>query len=749
MVMQYEFSSDFGHSDPWHKRPRRRTHHILTTMSSVNSGKLKAKKQEDGSQSKEAGQTITTPSGTAQTKPDKKKKKRKKDETELEPDETVAKDSEAPSQADQSGKKKKKRKKQAQDAPPNPEQTLVESKEPVGKAAGLEESIATTDVNMAEAKDDDNPTDKKKQKKKDKKKKNKQPDDLPTTEQLPSVHENLPPSTAPNHSTSSTSNPPQSASDTKTIEPSPSISTADVESTKKSKKNKKEKKDNKPSDQSVPVAPTTSPNPTSRSTDPAEIEQFISSNKLTYEPPEIVTQLPPVLKFEDVVVHDSLRKAFSAFQKPSPIQSAVWPVLMAGRDVVGIAETGSGKTLAFGVPALQHILDGDKKSKAINVLVIAPTRELAMQTETTLSDLGKLVSPPIKSLCVYGGVDKNIQRKALANSAVRVVAGTPGRLLDLANEGHLKLDQVSWLILDEADRMLDKGFENDIRAIINLCRPSRTEDSNSRLTTMFSATWPTSVRRLAADFMHEPVRILVGADELTASCSVEQTVEVLEETRGKEWKLLNTLKELGKDSQKNKSKDKIIVFALYKKEAQRLHEFLLRKGFQACCIEGNMSQDKRSKSLEDFMTGKSTILVATDVAARGLDIPKVEFVINVTFPLTIEDYIHRIGRTGRAGRTGKSITYFTDEDKSHAGELMRVLKDAGQVSSSRYFLSPVSFKSNRITSCYFVGLNYTNFPGRAGSSQTVGRPNQEENSRRLRGSLERSGYNYQSQENYI
>ncbi|KAA1107264.1 RNA-dependent ATPase [Puccinia graminis f. sp. tritici] len=679
MVMQYEFSSDFGHSDPWHKRPRRRTHHILTTMSSVNSGKLKAKKQEDGSQSKEAGQTITTPSGTAQTKPDKKKKKRKKDETELEPDETVAKDSEAPSQADQSGKKKKKRKKQAQDAPPNPEQTLVESKEPVGKAAGLEESIATTDVNMAEAKDDDNPTDKKKQKKKDKKKKNKQPDDLPTTEQLPSVHENLPPSTAPNHSTSSTSNPPQSASDTKTIEPSPSISTADVESTKKSKKNKKEKKDNKPSDQSVPVAPTTSPNPTSRSTDPAEIEQFISSNKLTYEPPEIVTQLPPVLKFEDVVVHDSLRKAFSAFQKPSPIQSAVWPVLMAGRDVVGIAETGSGKTLAFGVPALQHILDGDKKSKAINVLVIAPTRELAMQTETTLSDLGKLVSPPIKSLCVYGGVDKNIQRKALANSAVRVVAGTPGRLLDLANEGHLKLDQVSWLILDEADRMLDKGFENDIRAIINLCRPSRTEDSNSRLTTMFSATWPTSVRRLAADFMHEPVRILVGADELTASCSVEQTVEVLEETRGKEWKLLNTLKELGKDSQKNKSKDKIIVFALYKKEAQRLHEFLLRKGFQACCIEGNMSQDKRSKSLEDFMTGKSTILVATDVAARGLDIPKVEFVINVTFPLTIEDYIHRIGRTGRAGRTGKSITYFTDEDKSHAGELMRVLKDAGQV----------------------------------------------------------------------
>ncbi|WAQ92793.1 hypothetical protein PtA15_17A275 [Puccinia triticina] len=560
-------------------------------------------------------------------------------ESERKPDQT-----QAPSQADQGGKKKKRKKQTDSSNPSNPGET------PVAKDA-VPETIPTADVDMVDA----------------------------VKANGESVQNNVPASTAPNGDSSSTSKPTNSASDDKITEPCASISTKDVENTKKTKKNKKEKKDKKPSDQSLPVVQTTHPNPASKSIDPAEIEQFISSNKLTYEPPEIVTELPPVLKFEDVVVHDSLRKAFSSFQKPSPIQSAVWPVLMAGRDVVGIAETGSGKTLAFGVPALQHILNGDKKSKAINVLVIAPTRELAMQTETTLSDLGKLVSPPIKSLCVYGGVDKNIQRKALAGSAVRVVAGTPGRLLDLANEGHLKLDQVSWLILDEADRMLDKGFENDIRAIINLCRPSRSGDSDGRLTTMFSATWPTSVRRLAADFMHEPVRILVGADELTASCSVEQTVEVLEETRGKEWKLLSTLQQLGKDSLYNKSKDKVIVFALYKKEASRLHEFLLRKGYQACCIEGNMSQDKRTKSLDDFMTGKSTILVATDVAARGLDIPKVEFVINVTFPLTIEDYIHRIGRTGRAGRTGKSITFFTDEDKSHAGELMRVLKDAGQV----------------------------------------------------------------------
>ncbi|KAG0145627.1 hypothetical protein CROQUDRAFT_45527 [Cronartium quercuum f. sp. fusiforme G11] len=423
--------------------------------------------------------------------------------------------------------------------------------------------------------------------------------------------------------------------------------------------------------------------PSTTAPTPAELENFILTNKITYEPIGILTELPPILAFDCVRVTSPLEKAFLKFQKPSPIQSAVWPVLMAKRDVVGIAETGSGKTLAFGIPAFEHILSTSGLQKGppvISVLVIAPTRELAMQTESTLSELGQLMTPPIQTLCVYGGVDKNTQRKALRPEAgVRVVAGTPGRLLDLANEGHLKLNNVSWLVLDEADRMLDKGFENDIRAIINLCRPSKAEAGNpTRLTAMFSATWPLSVRRLASDFMHNPVRILVGDDQLSASGSVEQTVEVLKETRGKEFKLLSTLTHLGQSKTFNLAKDKIIVFALYKKEAQRLHQFLLRKGFSACCIEGDMSQDKRTKSLEDFKSGEATILVATDVAARGLDIPKVEVVINVTFPLTIEDYIHRIGRTGRAGRTGKSITYFTDDDKVHAGELMRVLKDANQ-----------------------------------------------------------------------
>lgn len=612
----------------------------------------------------------------------KKKKKDKKRKTEDTKPELLEND-EDPNEPEVEMNEKRKRKKKNKQTSDMDEEVIKESTNPAKEITKSRTMNPNVEMEPKDSKDP-NRSDKKIKKKKKRKhheangeatdskvlQAQADPNDTPA---LNSTHQH--PSTQPSHP-SRDENSPDEPDTTITLN-----STEKINGVIKTEKHKKEDRNQK-SNQSAqqPSIGKTS------SLSSHELEQFISSNHVTYEPSDVSERFPPVLRFEDVKVHTSLRAAFSTFEKPSPIQSAVWPVLISGRDVIGIAETGSGKTLAFGVPALQHILNNHGKSKTpsgVKVLVIAPTRELAMQTETTLSELGQLVSPPIKTLCVYGGVDKNGQIKVLLSPGIQIVVGTPGRLLDLANDGHLKLGQVSWLILDEADRMLDKGFENDIRAIINLCLPSGAQNPKSRLTTMFSATWPTSVRRLAADFMHEPVRILVGADELTASCSVEQTVEVLEDRRVKEAKLLDTLRQLQRANQKNGSggsqKDKIIVFALYKKEAQRLYEFLLRKGFYACCIEGNMSQDKRSQSLQDFMTGKATILVATDVAARGLDIPKVEFVINVTFPLTIEDYIHRIGRTGRAGRTGKSITFFTDEDKSHAGELMRVLKDAGQV----------------------------------------------------------------------
>jgi ATP-dependent RNA helicase DBP3 len=209
--------------------------------------------------------------------------------------------------------------------------------------------------------------------------------------------------------------------------------------------------------------------------------------------------------------------------------------------------------------------------------------------------------------------------------------------------------------MDEADRMLDQGFEEAIKNIISKL-------STTRQTVMFSATWPPSIQKMALQYLKDPVKITVGSTELTANSDIEQRVEVVDQ-REKEQRLVKLLKDY------HDGKNRILVFALYKKEAQRLLGLLLQRGFQACAIHGDMGQMERQKSLESFRSGFKPILIATDVAARGIDIPDVEYVINVTFPLTVEDYCHRIGRTGRAGKTGISHTLFTVLDKAHSGKL--------------------------------------------------------------------------------
>ncbi|GAA96291.1 uncharacterized protein L969DRAFT_91738 [Mixia osmundae IAM 14324] len=419
------------------------------------------------------------------------------------------------------------------------------------------------------------------------------------------------------------------------------------------------------------------------STSTAEQAAFLTEHSISHEPDSAATEYPPVLSFDALPLTSNLHASLATFdfKSPTPIQSASWGVLFKAKDCVAIAETGSGKTMAFGLPGLHYIMsqESTKKAKSVAMLVVAPTRELAMQTHVTLEALGRPIG--LGAVCIYGGVSKD-EQKRLLRANPRIVVGTPGRLLDLAREECCDLSHVSCLVLDEADRMLDKGFENDIRTIIGMCKTKE----QGRRTSMFSATWPTSVRRLAADFMSDPIRITVGSDELTASTSVEQTVKVLADSRMKDDELLRTLSKAGfkpgkasKAQGSGASREKCLVFALYKKEAVRVENYLSRNGYEVCCIQGDLSQDKRTKALDDFKTGKAGLMVATDVAARGLDIPKVELVINYTFPLTIEDYIHRIGRTGRAGRKGKSITFFVgDHDKAHAGELTRVLKDAKQ-----------------------------------------------------------------------
>ncbi|GAA5840425.1 hypothetical protein JCM9279_007322 [Rhodotorula babjevae] len=488
-------------------------------------------------------------------------------------------------------------------------------------------------------------------------------------------------------------------------------STADADGERSSKKQKKSSApaSETPSTTSTPaaepVASTSTAVTTGASASPAEVQAFLEEHKISFEPETTATDYPPVLSFASLPLNAGVRKGLSGFTKPTPIQSASFPLMLGGRDVIGIAETGSGKTVAFGVPAIEHILSlsssssSGKKGKStapVSVLVVAPTRELAMQTHNNLALISNALSPKVGSVCLYGGVPKPDQIRILRNERPRIVVGTPGRLLDLAREGNLDLGNVSWLVLDEADRMLDKGFENDIREIIKLCLPSPSsalgpikEEQGApkyRRTAMFSATWPMSVRKLAADFMTQPLRITVGSDSLQANARVEQVAIVVEDQRKKETLLLTHLRDNGfslnsnkKTGAQGKDREKVLVFALYKKEATRLHEFLKNKGYEVVCINGDMTQEKRTKSLEDFKEGRANILVATDVAARGLDIPKVELVINQTFPLTIEDYIHRIGRTGRAGRTGKSITFFGEPDKALAGHFIRVLRDSNAV----------------------------------------------------------------------
>lgn len=402
----------------------------------------------------------------------------------------------------------------------------------------------------------------------------------------------------------------------------------------------------------------------------SEIETYLATQHITIADPLSATlTLRPITKFSHLPI-DTDKTAFASFSSPTPIQAAAWPWLFAGRDVIGVAETGSGKTLAFGVPCVRHILSMEQR-KGPRAVVVSPTRELALQIQDQLSALAKPAG--LKVSCIYGGVPKDNQRNALTKS--HIIVATPGRLNDLLTEGGASsaLKKVKYLVLDEADRMLDTGFEEDIRKIV-----ASTAPVEQRQTLMFTATWPQSVRELAATFMKSPVRISIGQDnpngELRANTRIAQTVEVVE-SRDKEQRLLQLLKEnlAGK-----KKDDRILVFCLYKKEATRVENFIRWRGYRVAGIHGDLSQAQRVASLEAFKKGEVPLLVATDVAARGLDIPAVKLVINVTFPLTAEDYVHRIGRTGRAGKEGRAVTLFTEQDKALSGALINVLKAANQ-----------------------------------------------------------------------
>ena len=427
----------------------------------------------------------------------------------------------------------------------------------------------------------------------------------------------------------------------------------------------------------------------------AEVAAWRAERSVTLEDAEA----RPLTSFAQSGLSAAQLHAVRAFKAPSPIQAQCLPLALQGRDVVGIAATGSGKTLAFGLPALAHIAaqvaGGAASGRRPVALVLAPTRELALQICAVLEEAGAKCG--VAALCIYGGVPKGPQIAAL-RKGVQIVVATPGRLEDLLQDKAVSLSEVSYLVLDEADRMLDLGFEPHIRAIAAQTRADRQ-------TLMFSATWPNAIRKLAAEFLCAPARVVIGSPDLAASHSVRQVVEVIED-RDRDARLHALLQGYHDRARRNR----VIVFVLYKKEAARVEAQLTRRGWKAGAVHGDISQAQRTAAVEAFRDASVPILVATDVAARGLDIPDVEVVINYSFPLTTEDYVHRIGRTGRAGKKGVAHTFFVGaNDKPRAGELINVLKEAGQeVPAELYkFGTTVKKKESKLYGAHFKDVDPT------------------------------------------
>ena len=331
---------------------------------------------------------------------------------------------------------------------------------------------------------------------------------------------------------------------------------------------------------------------------------------------------------------------------PTPVQSQTIPVALEGRDLVGVAQTGTGKTLAFALPSLTR-LGALSRPAAHNrvrngMLVLTPTRELAQQVHAVIEPFGKALG--LRTLCVYGGVGISPQTDALARGSAILVA-TPGRLLDHVSRGNVRFDDLSILVLDEADRMLDMGFLPDIRRILR-------ELPTDRQTLMFSATFPRQIARLAADMQRDPVRIQVGP-AATPIDTVRQGVYTVNQA-GKLGLLSKILREPHVES--------ALVFLRTKHRTDRVAKALHKEGFKVQALHGNRSQQQRRQALDGFRQGRYTVLVATDIAARGLDIQGITHVVNFDVPTSSDDYIHRIGRTARANATGDAITFVSPDE---------------------------------------------------------------------------------------
>lgn len=374
------------------------------------------------------------------------------------------------------------------------------------------------------------------------------------------------------------------------------------------------------------------------------------------------------MTFNDLDIIEPILKALNdkGYKTPTLIQEKAIPMVLQHKDLLGLAQTGTGKTAAFAIPIIQHIYNSPKaagKKHPIKALILTPTRELALQIDECIQDYSTYTG--VSHCVIFGGVKQNTQVSALKNG-VDILTATPGRLLDLMNQGFVNLNDISFFVLDEADRMLDMGFIHDIKRIL----PKLPQ---KKQTLLFSATMPQAIATLSGTILKNPVRV-----EVTPTSSVVDTVTQLlyyvEKTDKKD--LLIDL--LSKDK-----KQSTLIFSRTKHGADKIARMLCKAGIGSEAIHGNKSQTARQRALSNFKTNKTRVLIATDIAARGIDIDKLEMVINYDLPEMAETYVHRIGRTGRAGNTGIALSFCAEEEKTYLRDIQRLTGKRLEVANSQ------------------------------------------------------------------
>ncbi len=363
-------------------------------------------------------------------------------------------------------------------------------------------------------------------------------------------------------------------------------------------------------------------------------------------------KMDAVPSFADLGLHESVLSAVTAagYSSPTPIQRDAIPVIMRGRDVMGLAQTGTGKTAAFTLPLVDRLLDGPRRTRA---LVLTPTRELCLQVEESVKKYA--LHAELSVVAVFGGVPLEPQEKAL-RAGVDVVVATPGRLIDHLERSNVSFDELEVLVLDEADRMLDMGFAPQINRIVS-------QVPAYRQTLLFSATMPPEVEALARKYLRKPLVVQVGARSAAAS-SVTHAVYPVPRQK-KNALLVELLRRAGHES--------VLIFSRTKRDADRIVRDLEDAGIAATAMHADKSQQQRMRALSDFKEGKTTVLVATDIAQRGLDISGITHVINYDVPQQAEDYVHRIGRTGRAAKEGDAYTFMAPDEIGMVRSIERII----------------------------------------------------------------------------